>query len=128
METTKYTLRDISQLDELFSAQTRDRPIEARFTFLPAVTNEAYSKKINRYRNACGCTTGKYFMAIALLLCLAGILGKASLFAGSFIATAFVSLTILLAAAVTGKITGLAVAHYKLKQAVREIRMYHKIL
>jgi hypothetical protein len=126
MLTNEYTINNIAQLKELSSYRDKSIYLKMELDFLPACENEAYSEKINRYRNACGCTTGKYFLLPGILFCVLGMIMRIELFRVSVMNRLLIALAILFSTAVTGKVTGLIIAQLKLRMIEREIRKAYR--
>jgi hypothetical protein len=122
MLTNEYTINSIAQLKELSSSRDKSIYLKMELVFLPACENAAYSEKINRYRNACGCTTGKYFLLPGILFCVLGMIMDIELFRVSIMNRWLIALAIIFSTAIAGKITGLIIAQLKLSMIERKIR------
>ncbi len=121
MLTNEYTISTIAQLKELSSSRDKSVYLKIELDFLPPNENGVYSEKINRYRNACGCTTGKYFLIPGILFCVLGMILNIELFRASVMNRLLISLAIFFSTAVAGKVTGLIIAQLKLKMIERKI-------
>lgn len=113
-------LKTAADLEALLRAGFLQRPplrIVARFEHLGTEQNEALSRQLNRYYNACGCGEGRVFVLGALLSwCVYAIANDTFFWSWENAGLAFLWC---LAGAFIGKAIGLVLAWRQLRRLVR---------
>jgi hypothetical protein len=120
----KTKIIDSLELFQKFSIKNDsfDKEIILNLTFFNNLTNTKYTKKINKYRNACGCDTGTVFMIVSILVTISYFKLNYKYFQSEYLKYLICGLVFIIACSLFGKVFGLLIAKYKLKITISEIK------
>lgn len=124
----KTKLIDSFELFERFAEDRSafDTQVLLQLDFFDHETNKHYASLINKYRNACGCNTGTVFMVVSGFIMVLVFVFNYGNVQDSLIKNSLYGLGFIVVCSLVGKLVGLAVARYKFKRVIRQIKRLYR--